>query len=288
MKSRADIATGRTGKSPGGCHTGSPMGFQVGDLGASTAWLPPARRSGSGPIVACFAPAGAGAGFYRDWSRDLPDFRMMPVQLPGREERFGEPVATDARAIATAVADALAMEGAGAPILLGYSFGALLAFETARTIESRGGRVRGVVACARAAPQMQARPSMADRPDGPLLDYVRSLGGLPPEILTAPEFLSLLLPTLRADFWANDRYAATAEIHITAPIVAVVGEDDPATADGRADGWADRTRHPRDTRRVPGGHFFVSQNRAAAFVAIGAALAGLAEAPPIDRLETGS
>lgn len=229
-------------------------------------WLPISRRGGAGDtVLVCFPPAGAGAGFFRDWSASLPGVRVVPVQIPGREERFSEPPIEQAGQIAEAVAEAIAAEGWERVHLLGYSFGALLAFETALRMEARDDRVDGVIACARAAPQTVPQPSVADLPDGEFLDYVRRLGGLPPELDEAPEFVELLLPVLRADFRANDGYARAAEFRLRCPIATVAGTADPATADGRDEAWAGRTNGRHRLIRIDGGHFFIREKPRLAF-----------------------
>ncbi len=239
------------------------------DAANRDAWLPEARASGTGAPLVCFPPAGAGAGFFREWSARLPGWHVAPAQPPGREERFGEPAVEDALALAAGAAAAIRTRGWPEVTLLGYSFGALLAFETARALEDAGAcRVRRLIVCARAAPQTAAKATVADWPDADLIAYVESLGGLPPEIAAAPEFLALLLPTLRADFRANDLYAAPADRRIAAPIAIVAGDDDPATADGKAEIWRDRTTGRSRAFRAPGGHFFVLEDPAAAFDAI--------------------
>ena len=113
-------------------------------VAAPTPWLPVQRRAGAGTgpgtVLICFPPAGAGAGFFREWAGSLPGIRIVPVQLPGREERFGETPEEDAAAIARNIATAIAAEGWDRPVLLGYSYGALLAFETALRLEAHGPR----------------------------------------------------------------------------------------------------------------------------------------------------
>jgi pyochelin biosynthetic protein PchC len=241
-------------------------------------WLPAARRSGRGVPLLCFPPAGAGAGFFRDWGRHLPKHALVPVQLPGREERFAEAPLADAEQAAAGAAAAIAGEAWPQVVLLGYSYGALLAFEAARALEARRAagapapRVAAVVACARAAPQTQGFASIADADDAALIAYVRGLGGLPPEIAAAPELLQLFLPTLRADFRANDGYAAPPVRRIDAPIVTAVGDADPATGDGRADGWAARTRGGHARVQLPGGHFFAVERPDASLAAIAGAI----------------
>ena len=233
---------------------------------AASAWLPEFRRSGSGSAVLCFPPAGAGAGFYRDWPAQLPMVRLVPVQLPGREERFSEPALSDALELAAAIADAVEAEGWQSVVLLGYSFGCLLAFETARRLEAQGScRVLGLLACARGAPQTVPIASVADKTDADVMAHVRALGGLPPEIDATPEFAELLIPALRADFRANDRYAAPADRRIAAPITVLAGQSDAATSDGRAAAWEKRTTGDFRLVEIPGGHFFVRETPTVCF-----------------------
>lgn len=231
--------------------------------------MPAIRRRGSGFPLVCFPPAGAGAGFFRDWHESLPGFQVVPVQLPGREERFSDSLVSDAREIAEKVAATIEAEGWSRIALLGYSYGALLAFETARVLNDTGATpVTVLVACARTAPQSTPYETVADWPDTQLMDYVRDLGGLPPEIEAEPAFLDLLLPVMRADFRANDRYAADPACRIEAPIVTIAGSDDPATAGENEKAWSRRTRAGHQFLKVNGGHFFVLENPVSAFEAI--------------------
>lgn len=231
-------------------------------------WLPVQRRAGSGAsgrVLVCFAPAGAGAGFFRDWSASLPNHRIVPVQLPGREERFGEPAMEDARLIASGVADAIRRERWERPFLLGYSFGALLAFETGLLLEQSGFALSGVIAMARGAPQTVAQDSVADLPDTEFLDYVRSLGGLPPEVDEMPELAELMIPVMRADFRANDAYVRARGARLLCPLTTIAGRGDRATADGRDAAWAACSATAHRLLKVNGGHFFVLEEQKATF-----------------------
>ena len=175
----------------------------------------------------------------------------------------------NAREIAEAVAAAIELEGWSRVVLLGYSYGALLAFETARVLDDTGATpVTVLVTCARAAPQSTPSETVADWSDKKLMDYVRDLGGLPPEIEAEPAFLDLLLPVMRADFRANDLYAADPGSRIGIPIVTIAGSDDPATTDGHTGAWSERTRARHQIFNVKGGHFFVLENPASTFQAI--------------------
>jgi surfactin synthase thioesterase subunit len=256
-------------------------------VAAPTPWLPVQRRAGAGTgpgtVLICFPPAGAGAGFFREWAGSLPGIRIVPVQLPGREERFGETPEEDAAAIARNIATAIAAEGWDRPVLLGYSYGALLAFETALRLEADGIDIAGLVTMARAAPQTTPQPTVADLDDDAFLDYVRRLGGLPPEMDEVPEFVELMLPVMRADFRANDLYARAESERLRCPIHTLAGTTDTATANGRDTAWAARTEAKHEVTRIDGGHFFIHENPSAAFnqiraVILSASLAGTSSA----------
>ena len=235
----------------------------------SDVWLPATQRRGTGIPLVCFPPAGAGAGFFRDWHESLPGFQINPVQIPGREERFSDLPISNAKDIAASVATAIGRQGWPRISLLGYSYGALLAFETACLLEkTERTRVMTLIACARAAPQTTPRESVADWSDGKFLDYVRDLGGLPPEIEAEPAFLEMLLPVMRADFRANDHYAADPSQKLKAPIITVAGSDDLGTANENEHAWGTRTRADHQLLKVDGGHFFVLENPTSTFEAI--------------------
>ncbi|WP_169721219.1 thioesterase II family protein [Nisaea denitrificans] len=238
-------------------------------VAAPRPWLPVQRRAGAGTgpgsVLICFPPAGAGAGFFREWAGSLPGIRIVPVQLPGREERFGEAPEEDAVALARNIADAIASEGWDRPVLLGYSYGALLAFETAMQLEAEDIDIACLIAMARAAPQTTPQPTVADMDDDAFLDYVRRLGGLPQEVDEVPEFAELMLPVMRADFRANDLYARAESERLRCPIHTIAGTADAATADGRDAAWAERTKSDYGLARIDGGHFFINENPSAAF-----------------------
>src|SRR6266849_6378940 len=96
------------------------------------------RRGGSGATVrlVCLPYAGGGASIYRSWPDGLPaSIAVWPVELPGRETRFVEPVYTDLGTLASDLAEVLAPATRDLPLaLFGHSMGALLAFEVARRL----------------------------------------------------------------------------------------------------------------------------------------------------------
>ena len=81
-------------------------------------------------------------------------------------------------------------------------------------------------------------------------------GGLPAEALANPEFLALLIPTLRADFAALEDFAPARDA-LPVPITAVGGTADACAVPERLALWQGCTSQPLRVRQLEGGHFYL-------------------------------
>src|SRR5690349_1497771 len=87
----------------------------------------------------CFPYAGGGASIFRSWQADtVPSIRILPVRLRGRESRIFEPPLESVPELAEAIASEIAPAIESPFVFFGYSFGALLAFETTRLLRRQG------------------------------------------------------------------------------------------------------------------------------------------------------
>ncbi|KFK88056.1 polyketide synthase [Streptomyces sp. JS01] len=104
-------------------------------LGASAEELPSLTfNAGQHPVLFCFPPAGGHGLVYRGLAARLPDHRVIGFNyLPGDDKiaRYADLIEAD--------------QTEGPCLLLGYSLGGNLAFETAKELERRGRRVAHVV-----------------------------------------------------------------------------------------------------------------------------------------------
>ena len=107
----------------------------------------------------CFPHAGAGASAYRDWEKELAaDLHVCRVQLPGREERSGEPAFTHVSEIAEVLAKELQPWFDRPFVFFGHSMGALIAFELTRKLRSVGAALpQHLFVTGRAAPHLPSR-----------------------------------------------------------------------------------------------------------------------------------
>jgi medium-chain acyl-[acyl-carrier-protein] hydrolase len=212
----------------------------------------------------CFPYAGGSASAYRTWAGLLPDsVELCAVQLPGRENRAGEP-------LLTRMDDVVAMLMRDVPAFLtmpyaffGHSMGSHIAFELARALRRKF--VPGPVhlfASGRHAPQLpDAHKAIHALPDDEFIEELRLLQGTPDEVLRHPELMQLLTPILRADFAVCETYEYRDEAPLSCPITALGGADDAEASETELAAWETQTARRFDMLMFPGNHFFLHEAR---------------------------
>ncbi|WP_176308815.1 thioesterase [Micromonospora sp. NBS 11-29] len=234
----------------------------------------------------CLPYAGAGASAFRRWPAAFgPDVEVLPVQLPGRENRITE----DPRFTVAEVADAIAARADRPYAIYGHSMGGRLGFEVVRELRRTGRALplRLYVGGARAPHVTASGPfdglSRAD--DAELLRRLDDGGGLPAELLDHPELVELLLPVLRADLGRVDDYRHVPGEPLPVPIVAFAGTTDRAVSRAQHAAWAEHTAAGFTLHELPGGHFFL-HDRLAELVALIRADLTVAPGTPGTRVAT--
>jgi medium-chain acyl-[acyl-carrier-protein] hydrolase len=214
----------------------------------------------------CLAHAGGGASAFRGWADALPpDVEVCPVQLPGRENRIGEPAFDRLEPLVAALAQAVDPWLDLPFALFGHSNGALIGFELARLLRSRGRPgPRHLFASGRRAPDLPAdRAPIRALPEGEFLAELQELGGLPPALLEHRELLELLVPTLRADVAIHETYDFAEAPPLECGITAYGGVADPKVSRAQLEAWGRHTAGPFVMREFPGGHFYLQEDRPA-------------------------
>ncbi|MEH1166773.1 thioesterase domain-containing protein [Micromonospora sp. CPCC 205539] len=246
-------------------------------------WFLSAGSRDPAPVqLFCLPYAGAGAGAFRHFPGQFgPDVEVLPVQLPGRENRISE----DPRFRVVDVASAIAGRATGPYAIYGHSMGGRLGFEVVRELRRAGLAlpVRLYVGGAR-APHVTA-PSLFDGlsqvDDDELLRRLETGGGLPAGLLEHPELVDLLLPLLRADFERVDTYRYRPEEPLPVPIVAFSGRHDRAVTREQSAAWREHTAAGFTLHELDGGHFFLHDALPELAAAIRADLsAALTAVPP--------
>jgi pimeloyl-ACP methyl ester carboxylesterase len=104
----------------------------------------------------CLPYAGGSAAVFRRWPALLaPRVAVIPVELPGRGMRRGEPPATDLQTLVNILYGSLHKEFSGSFAFFGHSMGAVVAYELSRALLARTGtQPRRLIVSGRRAPQL--------------------------------------------------------------------------------------------------------------------------------------
>lgn len=235
----------------------------VADVRSESPWLLRPRDAAAARLrLLCFPYAGGGTWIYREWSRHLaPEIAVHAIKLPGRGDRFREPPATDLRALAGTLADAL-REAVNEPFaVFGHSMGALLAYEFVCAVAARGGPapVRLFVSAAVAPPRVATRVPLHRLPDAAFVQAVLAKYAHPALRQAGPEVLELLLPALRGDMQMFETYHYQPTVQLACPLSIYVGRTDPVS---RVDleSWRDLTDGPATLAEWTGAHFYLHES----------------------------
>ncbi|EIE99146.1 thioesterase II family protein [Saccharomonospora glauca] len=223
--------------------------------------LTPQPRPDASLRLICLPHAGGGATAYREWPSYFDsDVEVKLVQLPGRENRMFEPPHERMDTLVPALADNLGPLLEGRYALFGHSMGALVAFELSRYLdESR--RPDVLVVSGHHAPHLERLgPHRHDLPEAELVEALRDLGGLSPELLENPEYLKLVLPTVRADLAVVEKYVWPGGDPVAHDLVALGGDSDDNVPPEDLIAWERHTTGRFRHRIFPGGHFYLQDS----------------------------
>lgn len=221
--------------------------------------------------LVCWPFAGGKAAAYAPWRDLLPDWvELIIVELPARR-RTGD--GTPIRRFAELVDAALSATGDLFDIpcaFFGHSLGALTAFEVARRMPPHALFLSGS-----AAPHLPRPGRLSTLADDEFLSAIAHYDGIPAEVRDSPEVMALFLPALRTDFEIYDdyRFAPLPPPHCPAHLFG--GTDDPTVTVTQLDAWRDVLPGVRSSRLLPGGHFYLTDQRARLAAAVTDALTAL-------------
>lgn len=208
----------------------------------------------------CFHYAGATASIFRSWQAALPkEVEVVAVQLPGREYRLAEPLLTDMKEIAPAVAEILPPLLDRPYVFFGHSMGVLLGFDVIRILRAHGLRQPELlIASGRNAPQFKWRDAgLQELPDDEFIAAVRDYNGTPEALLSDESLRDLWLPRLRADLTVSGTYEYVDQHPLECPVVVLVGEEDSLVTEAGLQGWLTQTTGGVQFFHYPGNHFFL-------------------------------
>ena len=238
-----------------------------GAIAEQARWIvcPQPRPQATSRLI-CFPYAGGGASAFKDWADAVPEnVELCVVQMPGREERLGEPLMTDMVALVDKLAGEIAALDDRPFAFFGHSMGAIVSYEVAcrlRAIDAR--QPTHLFLSARAAPQLQNSEPLRFLDNAQFMDRLhQTYGAVPDAIRNSTELQEIFLPILRADVKLLETHVDAAPAPLDCPITVLGGASDPAISAEMLAGWRGRTVGQFVQHEFPGDHFYIHQERQA-------------------------
>lgn len=214
----------------------------------------------------CLPYAGGSAAIYRGWQSRLPGWiRLMPLHMPGRGVRQSMPPMHRWPELLDLLVEDAQPHIRQSFAIFGHSMGALIGIELARAIRRRYGLSPvwfGASAC-KAPSRRELELHWLSCPEDEFLDEVRSLNGMPEDLLQNREFMELVLPFLRADFHLCGSYECRERQSLDCPVLVLGGAQDEEIAEDPENlaAWALETRGSFEQKEIIAGHFFINTHR---------------------------
>lgn len=208
----------------------------------------------------CVPFAGAGPSFFHPWRELAGDrWRVASVELPGRERRFLEtPYRNVVEAAKNEIDGLVADLGEGArTVLFGHSLGAVLAYELAHLLSTRGVHVVRLVVSGSPGPWTQRERRATGLQDDEFLARVEEFAGFRHEALDHPEMRELILPVLQADCEMHENYVPSTDTPLSVPICSLRGSSDGLVTAEEAQQWRDATTSTFSYAEFPGDHMYL-------------------------------
>lgn len=236
-----------------------------GDVGRDPWFVRLRHRPDAALRLFCFPYAGGGPSAFRLWADRLPDaVDLWAVQYPGRERRIGEPPCTHLHRLVASLHDALRPHLDRPFAFLGHSMGALVAYETTRALQTRTDpSPQHLFVSGRRAPHCPPPPdakTLHDLPDDALVEELRALGGMDPDVLANAELMTLLFPLLRADLRLVETYTHDDGPTLNCGISALGGLSDAFVRHEHLRAWSRYTDARFRCHLFPGDHFYLTRD----------------------------
>ncbi|AYF31942.1 thioesterase [Micromonospora tulbaghiae] len=226
-------------------------------------WIRRFHRSADAAVrLIAFPHAGASASYFFPMSESLaPTIECGIVQYPARQDRRSDPPIDDLMALADLVTEAVRPLADRPLAFFGHSMGAALAFEVALRLEAGGVRPAMLFASGRRSPTRPQEENVHRLDDAGVVREMRRLSGTDSRFLDDEELLAMILPAVRSDYTAIERYRMLPESRISCPITVLTGDSDPRTSLADAEAWEEVTTGAFTQHVFRGGHFYLADHQ---------------------------
>jgi surfactin synthase thioesterase subunit len=203
----------------------------------ATAWLQGVPSAEAAGRVFCIPHAGCGASIFGHWPAKQGSVEFLPVELPGRLTRFGEPMPETFQHLAAAMIADLGPYLDVPFAFFGHCWSALVAYEATAQLQRAGGPMpTRLFVSSQVAPQdgpVGRMLGMRDAELGEELEAtIRAQGNRP-----HPELVAIYVNVLRTDIEMSRRYVVPDPLRLSCPITAIGWTDDTEVRPAQMTGW---------------------------------------------------
>lgn len=212
-------------------------------------------------LLFCFHHAGGTAAVYRSWVGQDSEFSVLPVELPGKATRMGEPFIENMEMLSDQIAEAVAENSGQREIFLfGHSMGAAITFQVAWRLENIFHKQpAALIVAGRHPPHFPNRDRYhSDMGTDVLLQEMIRISGAPDYLLQNKELQDFILPQVRRDYKLNESFRYHNE-KLSCRILAYAGSEDEDAPWEIMEHWSRVTTGKFELERIEGDHFFVTE-----------------------------
>ncbi|MEV6997430.1 thioesterase domain-containing protein [Streptomyces sp. NPDC093982] len=205
---------------------------------AATPWLQRPPSAIATRRVFCVPHAGCGANIFDGWPERQGLVEFLPVELPGRLTRYGDPMPDTFQELAGAVIEGLRPHLDVPYALFGHCWSGLAVYEVAVQLQRAGLQMpQRLFVSGQVAPQDGPVGRMLDMDDAELAHElsltIRAAGNHP-----HPELVAIYAKVLRTDVEVCRRYVVPEPTRLNCPVTAIGWADDTEVPPERMAGWA--------------------------------------------------
>jgi surfactin synthase thioesterase subunit len=207
-------------------------------IGTKTTWLSRPPSPAAKGRVFCIPHAGCGVSIFRNWPERQDSVEFLPVDLPGRLTRFGEPMPDTFQGLAVAMVEGLKPYLEVPFALFGHCWSALAAYEVAIQLSrARLPAPARLFVSSQFAPQDEMIARMMAMNEAELAEeletVVRDMGQQP-----HPELVAIYVEILRSDLDMIRRYVASDPAGLPCPVTAIGWREDADVTPEQMSGWS--------------------------------------------------
>jgi surfactin synthase thioesterase subunit len=209
-----------------------------------------------------FPHAGGNKHSYYLFKRYLPpDINLIYYELPGRGTRINESLVRNIHQLIDDIYAFVQDKLISPYAIFGHSLGSMLAYLiTQRIIQQKKTIPKHLFLSGRGGPSMKENELRYNLPRKEFQEMLKSIGGMPEEILQDEDLMEFFDPILRADFEALEKYEySPSDRKFNIPLSVFLGREDETTLD-QALLWQHETELPIEITFYDGGHFFIFDN----------------------------